>query len=36
MQTKRFTTDGTHTNEEGARRNGRFIANKVRSLIHIQ
>lgn len=35
MQTKRFTTDGTHTNEEGARRNGRFIANKVRSLIHI-
>lgn len=34
MHTKRFTTDGTHTNEEGARRNGRFIANKVRSLLH--
>lgn len=33
---KRFTTDGTHTNEEGARRNGRFVANKVRSLMHWQ
>lgn len=32
---KRFTTDGTHTSEKGARRNGRFVANKVRSLLHV-
>lgn len=31
--TKRFTTDGTHTNEEGARRNGLLIANTVRTLL---
>ena len=29
---KRFTTDGTHTSEEGARINGLIIAAKVRSL----
>ena len=28
-----YTRDGTHTNEAGARRNGRYIANRIRSLI---
>lgn len=30
----KFTYDGTHTNEEGARRNGRFVARQVISMLH--
>lgn len=29
----KFTYDGTHTNEEGARRNGRYIARQVASML---
>ncbi|MBQ9560640.1 MAG: SGNH/GDSL hydrolase family protein [Bacteroidaceae bacterium] len=29
----RYTYDGTHTSEAGARRNGRYVANRVRSLL---
>ena len=30
---KRFTADGTHTNEAGARRNGTYIARQVKALM---
>lgn len=30
---KTYTTDGTHTNEAGARRNGIFIANQLKSIL---
>lgn len=32
-QQKQFTSDGTHTNEAGARRNGYYIANRVASML---
>ena len=31
---KRFTTDGTHTNEAGARHNARLITSAVRAMLH--
>ncbi|MCR4853637.1 MAG: SGNH/GDSL hydrolase family protein [Prevotella sp.] len=32
-QNKHFTTDGTHSSEAGARRNGYYIANRVSSML---
>lgn len=32
-QQKQFTSDGTHTNADGARRNGYYIANRVSSML---
>lgn len=31
--TRRYTTDGTHTSNEGARRNGFYIANRVSAML---
>ena len=28
-----FTTDGTHTNNEGARRNGYYLANRLSAIL---
>ena len=36
LRAKRFTSDGTHTNAEGACRNGRLIANQISSLLQIR
>lgn len=36
LRTKRFTTDGTHTNAEGARRNGIFLAKKIASMLQTE
>lgn len=33
QQKKQFTTDGTHTNEAGARRNGYYIARQVQAML---
>lgn len=36
LRARRFTSDGTHTNAEGARRNGLFIANQITALLQIR
>ena len=36
LREKRFTSDGTHTNAEGARRNGTFLANQIATLLQIR
>ncbi len=33
LSVKRFTSDGIHTNKEGARRNGYFIAHQIESIL---
>ena len=32
--TKRYTTDGAHTSEEGARINGTYLAKRISELLH--
>ena len=34
MKSKRYTTDGAHTSEEGARINGTYLAKRISELLH--
>lgn len=34
QKTKRYTTDGAHTSEEGAQKNGTYLAKRIGELIH--
>ena len=34
QKTKRYTTDGAHTSEEGARLNGTYLAKRISELLH--
>lgn len=36
LKHKTYTTDGTHTNESGARKNGEMIAEKVRKILDLE